>query len=87
MGLVCGAVWSIMRRKERWSFRRIGAFAAAGMALGSPSPYLIPDEFISTAVRATRRPGHSVQATVAQVLSDDSLAAIIRQERPILQRN
>jgi len=79
LGLVCGAIWSIVRRKERFSFRRIGGFAAAGMALGVTVAFLIPNEFVSTAVLRAAD-GNKLQSTVAQVLSDQSLAAIIRQE-------
>jgi hypothetical protein len=79
LGLVCGAVFSIVRRKERWSFKRIGAFAAGGIALGLTVAFLIPDEFVSTAVLRTTDIG-KLQSTVAEVLSDDSLAAIVRQD-------
>jgi uncharacterized protein involved in exopolysaccharide biosynthesis len=79
LGLVCGAIWSIVRRKERWSVLRIGGFAAAGMTLGLTIAFLIPDEFISTAVLRTVD-GSNLQSTISQVLSDDSLAAIVRQD-------
>ena len=79
LGLVCGAVFSVIRRKERWSLRRIGAFAAAGMALGLTIAFLIPDEYVSTAV-AQSVDRDTALSTVLQVLSEDSLAAIIRQE-------
>jgi uncharacterized protein involved in exopolysaccharide biosynthesis len=68
-----------MRRKEQWTVRRIAGFAAAGMTLGVTVALLIPDQFISTAVLRTAD-GNSLQATIEQVLSDDSLAAIVRQE-------
>jgi uncharacterized protein involved in exopolysaccharide biosynthesis len=79
LGLVCGMIWSILRRKERWSLKRIGAFAAAGMALGVTIAFLIPDQFISTAVLRTAD-GSKLQDTITQVLSDESLAAIVRQD-------
>jgi hypothetical protein len=79
LGLVCGMIWSILRRKERWSLERIGVFAAAGMALGVTVAFLIPDQFISTAVLRTAD-GSKLQDTITQVLSDDSLAAIVRQD-------
>jgi uncharacterized protein involved in exopolysaccharide biosynthesis len=79
LGLVCGAIWSIVRRKERWSIKRIGGFAAAGMALGVTVAFLVPDQFISTAVLRTADAG-KLQTTIAQVLSDDSLSGIVRQE-------
>ena len=78
LGLVCGAIWSIVRRRERWSFRRIGGFAAAGMALGLTIAFLIPSEFVSTTVLRTAD-GNKLQSTIALVLSDDSLAAIVRE--------
>ena len=78
-GLVCGAAFLVIRRKERWSFRRIGAFAAAGMALGLTVAFLIPDEYVSTAVAQSVDPDTAL-STVGQVLSEDSLATIIRQE-------
>jgi len=79
LGLVCGAIWAIVRRKGRWSVLRIGGFAAAGMALGLTIAFLIPDEFVSTGVLRTAD-GGKLQSTIAQVLSDDSLAAIVRQD-------
>jgi uncharacterized protein involved in exopolysaccharide biosynthesis len=79
IGLVCGAIFSIVRRKERWSIKRIGGFAAAGMALGLTVAFLIPDEFISTAVLRTAD-ASTMQSTIAQALSDDALAAIIRKD-------
>ncbi len=79
LGLVCGVAFLVVRRKERWSFRRIGAFAAAGMALGLTIAFLIPDEYVSTAV-AQSVDRDTALSTVLQVLSEDSLAAIIRQD-------
>jgi hypothetical protein len=79
LGLVCGAIWSIVRRKEQLSFGRIGGFAAAGMAVGLTIAFLIPDEFISTAVLRIAD-GGKLQSAIREVLSDDSLAAIVRQD-------
>jgi LPS O-antigen subunit length determinant protein (WzzB/FepE family) len=79
LGLGCGTIWSITRRKERWNLRRIGGFAAAGMALGVTIAWLIPNEFVSTAVLRTAD-GSKLQSAVAQALSEESLAAIIREE-------
>ena len=59
--------------------RRIGGFAAAGMALGITVPLLIPNEYVSTAVLRTADRA-KLQSTVTDVLSDDSLAAIIRED-------
>jgi hypothetical protein len=78
LGLVCGAIWSIVRRKQRWSIRRIGAFAAAGMAFGLTFAFLIPDQFVSTAV-VRSADGDKSRSAVERLLSDDSLAAIVRQ--------
>ena len=79
LGLVCGAVWSLKRRNQRWSLRRIATFAAAGMALGITVALLIPNEFISIAVlRAADQ--NRLQSALAHALSDESLAAIVRQE-------
>ena len=48
------------------------------MALGTVVALRVPDQFISTAVlRPTD--GSKLQGTIAQVLSDDSLAAIVHQ--------
>ena len=79
LGLGSGTIWSITRRKERWNLRRIGGFAAAGMALGVTIAWLIPNEFVSTAVLRTAD-GSKLQSAVAQALSEESLAAIIREE-------
>jgi uncharacterized protein involved in exopolysaccharide biosynthesis len=79
VGLLCGAIFSIVRRKEHWSIKRIGGFTAAGMVLGLTVAFLIPDEFISTAVLRTADT-NTLQSTIAQVLSDDSLVAIIRKD-------
>lgn len=78
LGLVCGALWTIVRRRAQWSAVRIAGFAAAGMAIGVTIAILIPNEFISTAVLRTVDAG-KLQPTIAQVLSDESLAAIVRQ--------
>jgi len=79
LGLVCGVAFLVIRRNERWRLRHIGAFAAAGMALGLAVAFLIPDEYVSTAV-AQSVDRDTALSTVGQVLSEDSLAAIIRQE-------
>ncbi len=79
IGLLCGAVFSVIRRKGRWSLWRLGAFAAAGLALGLTIAFLIPDEYVSTAV-AQSVDRDTALSPALQVLSEDSLAAIIRQE-------
>jgi hypothetical protein len=75
LGLVCGAVWSIVRNQKRLTFRRIGGFALAGMTLGLIVAYLIPDEFVSIAVLHSDRED-TFRTTIEQVLSDESLAVI-----------
>jgi uncharacterized protein involved in exopolysaccharide biosynthesis len=79
LGLVCGGIWSMARRKGRLSMRWIGGFAAAGMALGVSVAFLIPNEYVSTAVLRTAD-GSRLQATLPQVLTEDSLAAIVRED-------
>jgi capsular polysaccharide biosynthesis protein len=79
LGLVCGAIWSMARSKGRWNMRRIGGFAAAGMAIGLAIAFLIPNEYVSTAVVRTAD-GSKLPSTIAQVLSEDSLAAIVRED-------
>jgi hypothetical protein len=49
------------------------------MALGVTIAWLIPNEFVSTAVLRTAD-GSKLQSAVAQALSEESLAAIIREE-------
>jgi len=77
LGLLCGT-WSIIQWKWRWSLLRIGGFAAAGMAVGLMIAFLIPSEYVSTAVMRAAD-GSRLQSAVAQVLSEDSLAGIIRE--------
>jgi capsular polysaccharide biosynthesis protein len=77
-GLVGGGIWSIVRKKGRWSVKRIGVFAAVGVALGLTVAYLIPDEFVSTAVLRSTKIGE-FKAALPAALSDDSLAAIVHQ--------
>jgi hypothetical protein len=79
LGLVCGAIWSMARSKGRWSMRWIGGLAAAGMAVGLAIAFLIPSEYVSTAVMRTAD-GSKLPSTIAQILSEDSLAAIIRED-------
>jgi len=79
LGLVCGALYTIVRQRARWSFTRVASFAAAGMAIGVAIALLIPNEFISTAVLRTADAAR-LRPTIAEVLSDESLAAIVRQD-------
>jgi hypothetical protein len=78
LGIACGAIWSKLRGKQPWNFRRIGGFAAAGMALGIMIAFLIPDEFVSTAVLRSAN-GVQSRSAVERLLSDDYLAAIVRR--------
>src|SRR5204863_4844333 len=43
-GLLCGGLWTIVRRGRPWSLKRIGAFAVAGMLMGGTIAVLIPNE-------------------------------------------
>jgi uncharacterized protein involved in exopolysaccharide biosynthesis len=80
LGLLCGALWWTVRRNGRGKLLRIGGFAAAGMAIGLAVAFLIPSEYVSTAV-VRARDGGEPQSRLAQVLSDDSLTAIARENR------
>jgi hypothetical protein len=78
-GLLCAAVWAIVQRRERWSWKRVAAFAAAGMVLGGTIGFLLPDQYISTAVLRAED-GAKLQAAIEQALSTSSLARIIRKD-------
>ena len=79
MGLISGAIRTVIQRKAAWSLKRIGIFAIAGTVLGAVIAMMIPDQFISTAVlRASQ--GANVHDAISQVLSEASLEAIVRQE-------
>ncbi len=84
VGLLCGAIFSIVRKRERWSIKRISGFVTAGMAVGLTVAFLIPDEYVSTAVLRSAD-ARTLQSTITQVLSDDSLAAIIRKDNLFLR--
>ncbi|MEO8594116.1 MAG: hypothetical protein ABI759_12415 [Candidatus Solibacter sp.] len=78
LGLAFGSLWWMTRRASM-SLWRIGAFAVAGMAVGVAVAFLMPNEFVSTAVlRAADGP--ATQAAVRRVLSDESVAAMIRRQ-------
>jgi len=79
LGLFCGTVMWVLQR-SKVSVRRIAGFAAVGMAVGVGFAFLIPDEFISTAVLRTADPA-AMQSTITRVLSEDSVAAMIRRQR------
>jgi hypothetical protein len=78
LGLLCGAIWSVVRNQKRLTFRRIGAFALAGMTFGLTIAYLLPDEYVSIAVLRSADK-NTLGTTIELVLSDDSLAAIARR--------
>ena len=78
-GLLCGALWSVVRNRERWSLRKIGGFAAAGVAVGIGVGMLLPDVYISTAV--VRSSARIDPANLSRtVLSDEKLGEIIRTQ-------
>jgi uncharacterized protein involved in exopolysaccharide biosynthesis len=79
LGLVSGTILAVARRKGHWNLRWIGGFAAAGMAIGLAIALLIPNEYVSTAVLRSAAEPSRLQATLPQVLSEDSLAAIVRE--------
>ncbi|MEO8367706.1 MAG: hypothetical protein ABI806_00710 [Candidatus Solibacter sp.] len=80
LGLVFGALWWVTRRQRWVSLWQLAGFAAAGMALGVGVAFLIPNEFISTAVLRTAD-AREMQSAVTRVLSDDSVAAMIHRQR------
>jgi LPS O-antigen subunit length determinant protein (WzzB/FepE family) len=79
LGLISGAIRSVIQRKAAWSLKRIGIFAVAGTLLGAVIALMIPDQFVSTAVLRVGQ-GTNLQQAISQVLSETSLEAIIRQE-------
>jgi uncharacterized protein involved in exopolysaccharide biosynthesis len=79
LGIVCGAVWSIVRQRRQWSWKRISAFAGAGMAMGFAVGLVMPDQYISTAVLRTAR-GDRLESAVDALLTESALAAIIQRD-------
>ena len=79
LGVVCGAVWSIVHRRERWSWKRMSAFAGAGAAMGLAVALLMPDQYISTAVLRTAR-GVPLDAAIESVFTGSALAEIIQRD-------
>ena len=79
VGLVCAAVWAIVQRRERWNWKRVTAFAAAGMILGATIGFLLPDQYISTAVLRTTDES-KLQRALEQALSTTTLAEIVRKD-------
>jgi len=78
LGLVSGTLWWVLRRRKV-SLWRIGGFAVAGMAVGVGVGFVVPDQFISTAVLRTAD-ATEMQSTVTRVLSDEAVAALIRRQ-------
>ena len=80
LGILCGALWSLVRGRRQWNWNRIGGFAAAGMALGITIAVLLPDEYISTAVLRTTDDG-KMQAALQAAFSDASLSDVIERNQ------
>lgn len=74
-GLLLGALWSMVRNRERWNLRRIAGFAIAGTVIGFLVGMRVPDVFISTAVLNTSQP-----ADVHAILSEEHLAGIAQRQ-------
>ena len=86
IGLVCGALWWMTRRRRHVSLLQLGGFAAAGMLLGLAIAFLIPNEFISTAVLRTADRAQ-MQSTMARALSQESVAAMIQRDTTLPRRS
>ena len=78
LGILCGAVWSLVRGRKQWRWSRIGGFAAAGMVLGTTIAMLVPDEYISTAVLRAAD-GNKMQEALQAAFSDASLNDVIER--------
>jgi hypothetical protein len=79
-GLVCGTLWALARNRQRWSFRRVAAFAGVGMAAGVAVSIAIPNQYISSAVVRYTADQAQTAAMLKDVLSDAALAGILRRE-------
>jgi hypothetical protein len=79
LGIAFSAVWSIVRNRQRWNLRRIGAFAVAGTVAGLGIAIAIPAVFVSTAVIRMSEPVQP-DALNRTVLSDEALGSIIRSQ-------
>lgn len=80
LGILCGALWSLVRGRRQWSWNRIGGFAAAGMVLGITIAAILPDEYISTAVLRAAD-GEKMEAALRAALSDASLNDVIERNQ------
>ena len=78
LGVLAGAMWTMIRGRKQWSLRRIGGFAAAGMALGITIAILTPDQFVSTAVLRTTE-GDKLPAALQGAFTNASLEDVIRK--------
>ena len=80
LGIVCGALWSMVRGRRQWSWIHISGFAAAGMAIGITMAVLLPDEYVSTAVLRAAD-GEKMQAALQAAFSDASLSDVIERNQ------
>jgi capsular polysaccharide biosynthesis protein len=78
-GMMLGFGWSVVQNRERWSLRWVGGFAAAGTAVGLVVAFLIPNQYISSAVLRARGSGDPA-VLMQRVMSEESLSRIIRDE-------
>lgn len=76
LGVLFGTLSTIVRGRKQWSLLRIGAFAAAGMAIGITIALLVPDEYVSTAVLRTTG-GDQMLPALQSTFSEDSLEQVI----------
>jgi len=78
VGVLCACIWTLVRRAKPWSLKRIGGFAAVGMVLGGTIAFLMPDEYISTAVLRVAN-GAAGQGAVMNALEPVALAEVVRK--------
>ena len=76
LGVLAGALWTMIRGRKQWGLPRIGGFAAAGMALGITIAILTPDQFVSTAVLRTTE-GDKLPAALQAAFTNASLEDVI----------
>ena len=79
-GLTFGAIWSFPWNRERMRSGRIAGLAAAGAVLGLTVAWLIPSEYVSTAV-VRYNPGIDARTLSQTALTDQALGEIIRSEK------
>ena len=77
-GVFFGGLWTLIRRARPWSVKRIGAFAAMGMVLGGTIAFLMPDEYISTAVGRAANSA-ALQGAIRSALEPAALAEVVRK--------